>query len=320
MRRRPLVDSGPISRYKREPKKLPSFRFTERDVAILQTLGRYRYLSVTQIRRLFFQQSVNAQAANGRLRKLYHGGYIQKVAPFARIGEPQSEFVYFLDKKGAQYLSDIGLPARSWRKGREVKQAFLQHALDLSEFRINLELALAKQELVTLDTFIPDFQMRRGAQDYASRHRYELYTELVSPINRRSYVIYPDALIILKAERDGKTHDRLLFLEIDRGTHGLEKIREKVHGYYLYHTKGLHRPIVETDTDFTVLFQTTSQKRADNMREILTGYIGSERVWVTDHPKVNENSLLFEPIWNDVSGHPKTILKSPNLLPAPQDP
>ena len=315
-----MDDQKPLSRHKREPKKLPNFKITERDVEIMRALGRYRYLSVSQIRRLFFTSSVDTQAANGRLRKLFHSGYIQKAEPYSRLGQPQSEYIYLLDKKGAEYLSGIGLPAKSWRKGRDVKQAFLQHALDLSEFRINLELALGKQELVTLDTFIPDFQMRRGAQDYASRHRYELYTELVSPINRRSYVIYPDALIILKAERNGNIHDRLLFLEIDRGTHGLEKIREKVHGYYLYHAKGLHRPIIEKNTDFTVLFQTSSAKRADNIREILAGYIGSERVWVTDHAQVDETSILFEPIWKGVSGHPKSIMKPAGLLPAPEYP
>lgn len=315
-----MDDERPLSRHKREPKKLPNFKITERDVEIMRALGRYRYLSVSQIRRLFFPSSVDSQAANGRLKKMFHSSYIHKVEPFSRLGQPQSEYIYFLDKKGVKYLAKIGEPAKSWRKGRDVKQAFLQHALDLSEFRINLELALSKQEVVRLDTFIPDFQMRSRAQDYASRHRYELYSELVSPINRRSYVIYPDALIILKAERNGKLHDRLLFLEIDRGTHGLEKIREKVHGYYLYHAKGLHRPIIEKDTDFTVLFQTSSGKRADNIREMLAGYIGSERVWVTDYAQVNETSILFEPIWKGVSGHPKSILKPASLLPAPENP
>ncbi|MBO6792094.1 MAG: replication-relaxation family protein [Dinoroseobacter sp.] len=315
-----MDDQKPLSRHKREPRKLPNFKITERDVEIMRALGRYRYLSVSQIRRLFFPSSVDTQAANGRLRKLFHSGYIHKAEPYSRLAQPQSEYIYLLDKKGAEYLAKIGKAERSWRKGRDVKQAFLQHALDLSEFRINLELALSKQDVVYLDTFIPDFQMRSRAQDYASRHRYELYTELVSPINRRSYVIYPDALIILKAERNGKVHDRLLFLEIDRGTHGLEKIREKVHGYYLYHAKGLHRPILENNTDFTVLFQTSSERRADNIREILAGYIGSERVWVTDYAQVDETSILFAPIWKGVSGHPKSILKPTGLLPAPKYP
>lgn len=303
-----LADKRQLSRYKREPQKIPSFVITERDVNIMRALGQYRYLSVSQIRRLFFTESVNAQAANGRLRRLYHSGLIHKVAPYQRLGEPASEFVYFLDKKGAQYLDDIGFPTATWRKAKEVKRQFLQHALDLSDFRINLELGLKQQELVTLDTFIPDFQMRRGAHQYTSSHRYELYTELVSPINRRSYVIYPDALILLTAERNGQTYDRLYFLEIDRGTHGLEKLREKIHGYYLYHAKGLHKPLLHTGDDFVVLFQTSSAKRASNLRDTLTGYVGSDRVWVTNYDRVDENSLLFDPIWLTIDGEAKTIL------------
>lgn len=298
----------PLSKHKREPKKVGAFIVTDRDVAIMRALSQYRYLSVSQVRKLFFPESKSTQTANGRLKKLFHSGYIHKVAPFTRLGAPVSEYVYFLDKKGAKYLDDLGFPSITWRKAREVKQQFLQHALDLSDFRINLELGLRQQELITLDTFIPDFQMKRGANQYSSKHRYELYTDLVSPINRRTYVIYPDALIVLRAEINGKRYDSLYFLEVDRGTHGLEKIREKVHGYYLYHTKGLHKQLVSSSADFTVLFQTSSEKRANNMREMLAGYIGADRVWVTDYSKVDENTLLFEPIWKDVAGNDKTIL------------
>lgn len=303
-----MDDNDPLSKFKREPKKLAPFVVTDRDVKIMRALGLYRYLSVSQIRRLFFPTSINAQAANGRLKKLFHTSFIQKVSPYTRLGDPQAEFVYFLDKKGARYLDDLGFPSTTWRKAKDVKQQFLQHALDLSDFRINLELGLKQQELVRLDTFIPDFQMRRGAQQYASKHRYELYTELVSPTNRRSYVVYPDAMIVLTAELDGQRFDSLYFVEIDRGTHGLEKLREKIHGYHLYHTKGLHKQLVSSVNDFTVLFQTTSPKRVRNLQEMLTGYIGSERVWMTDYGQVDQNSLLFEPIWQAVDGSEKQVL------------
>lgn len=299
----------PLSKTKRQAKKLKPFVLTSRDHEILLALSRYRLLTVSQVKQLFFRNNKDNQGANRRLRLLFHDGYVGKVSSYRKVEEGTPEYTYYLDRKGRKLLEDAGHLASMWPNPKSLKYSFLQHALDLSQFRIHLENGLQEQSLVSLKKFIPDFQMKRNAQSFASRERYELYTEIIHPRNRQSYVIYPDALITLALETDIAigANEALYFLEIDRGTHGLEKIREKVRGYDLYHDKGIHRSLGDF-SDFKVLFQTSSPKRAQNILRAIEGTYGAERVWVTSYPEVNSDSLLFEPIWTNVHGEKKVIL------------
>lgn len=296
-----------LSKHKRETSKLKPFVVTGRDQDILQALGEYRYLRVDQVKRLFFRENKDLQSPNRRLKYLYHGKYINKVSTYGRRHDVSPQWVYFLDKKGMTHLHDRGISARIWPKTKQVKFNTLQHALDLSDFRINLELGLESSDVVSLKTFIPDFQMTKVSALQSSRNKRIAYTTIVSPVNKQSYIIYPDALIVLQALVEDVAHEKLYFLEIDRGTHGLQVVCDKVHGYYLYHQKKFHASFGDF-TDFKVLIQTSGEKRADNLRKMLADRFGSERVWVTDYEKVNEQSLLYDPIWKGVDGKARSIL------------
>jgi len=296
----------PLSKFKREPARV-KLVLTARDTDILLALNRYRYLTTSQIKDLLFSENADTQGARRRLKKLFHGKYVGRVSTFKRVDEGMPQIAYYLDRKGAKLLDETGHVPNLWRKSKQVKMQFLQHALDLSEFRIHLEKGLQTQDVVRLHTFIPDFRMRQASSRSVSKHRYELYMELQHPVNRQSYVIYPDAVIVLEAEIDGRSFKRLYFLEIDRGTHGLEKIRDKVTGYNLYFKKDLHKKYGDFD-DFKILFQTSSPKRANNIRNCLVDQERSESVWITDYEKVTDTSLLHTPIWQNIAGEPKQIL------------
>lgn len=303
------VTKKPLSKTKREVKRLKPFVITSRDYEIMLALSRYRLLTVSQVKQLFFRSNKDNQGANRRLKHLFHAGYVGKVSSYRKIEEGTPEYTYYLDRKGRKYLEEAGHIASMWPNPKSLRHSFLQHAIDLSQFRVHLENGLKEQSIVSLKKFIPDFQMKRNARSFASRERYELYTEVIHPKNRRSYVIYPDALITLEVESSISVgvREALYFLEIDRGTHGLEKVREKVLGYELYHQKGIHRSL-GSFSDFTVLFQTSSQKRAQNILRAIEGTYGAERVWVTSYPEVDSDTLLFEPIWSNVDGDKKVIL------------
>lgn len=297
----------PLSKYKREGEKLKPFVVTARDQHILKALADYRYLNVQQVKRLFFRENKDLQGANRRLRNLYHAKYINKVETYEGRKDINPNWVYFLDKKGMQYLHDRGIAARIWAKTKQVKFNTLQHALDLSEFRISLEIGLEKNEVISLKTFIPDFQMQKVSALQNARNKRIAYTTIISPVNKQSYIIFPDALIVLQALVKEVSHEKLYFLEVDRGTHGLQVVCDKIHGYYLYHEKQFHKSFGDF-RDFKVLIQTSSEKRAGNLRKMLADRLGAGRVWVTSYDRVNENSLLYEPIWKDVTGEEKRIL------------
>ena len=298
----------PLAKYAREPKRV-SFQMTDRDLEILRALNRYRYMRTGQVHQLLFSENGTMQSARRRLRNLYHHRYIARAQPYVQVGKPAPEIAYFLDRKGREVLRSEGEIVRYWRKGTEVKYQFLEHAIAVSEFRLKLEKAVAAHDHLTLDRFIPDFQMRDEAERFVGKRRYLLYREAIHPALRKSFVIHPDALINLSAERDGKAGSRMLCLEVDRGTQGLEKIRDKLTGYHLAREQGLFRQFGDFH-DFVVLFQAPGPKRAQSIFEALSDHVAASMARVTSADDVSSESLLTEPIWKDMSGEMRRIVRS----------
>lgn len=285
-----------------------SFALTERDIAILKAVNRCRYLRTGQIKRLVFPENRSIQSTRRRLKYLYHSGYLGRVMPFVQIGSGGEETAYFLDQPGQELLHDLGESVLSYQKSGQVRRTFLHHALDLSEFRVCLELALGTQDRVELHRFTADFELKTHMDRTAGKHRYKLYQEITHPTTRRSYVVYPDALIILKGVGKYERFGVLYFLEIDRATESLGVIRDKFRGYLLYLRHGMFKKYGEF-TSFKVLLQTTSQKRIDNIAADLHEYPNSDMVLLAHHEHVNEDSVLFDAIWRKTSGEMTALLR-----------
>lgn len=298
----------PLPKYAREPKRV-SFQVTDRDLEILRALNRYRYMRTGQIHDLLFSENGTMQSARRRLRNLYHHRFVARAQPYVQVGKPAPEIAYFLDRKGREVLRSEGEVVRYWRKGAEVKYQFLEHAVAVSEFRLKLEKAVAGQDHLSLDRFIPDFEMRDQAEQFVGKKRYLLYREAVHPALRKSFVVHPDALIALSAERDGKSASRLLFLEVDRGTQGLDKIRDKLTGYHLAREQGLFRQFGEF-SDFVVLFQAPGEKRAQSIFGALSDHVAASMARVATASLVSCESLLTQPIWKDMRGEMRRLVKA----------
>lgn len=298
---------NPLSKTERSPKDV-TFRLTDRDLAIFEALNRYRYLKTSQIHRLIFSENNSMQSVRRRLKYLYHHKYMERVVPYIQIGSGMPETAYFLDREGVDHLNRKDTPARLWRKASKVKLQFLQHALDLSEFRLNLETSLQGHKNLSIDKFVADFEIKSEAK---GKDRYKLYSELIHNTNRKSYVVCPDALIVLKWEDENSTEKSLYFVEIDRGTEGLERIRDKIIGYSLYAKKMMYKNYVllNQKNPFKVLIQTNSERRAKNIRATLVDQENSSLVWVSDKEKVTSESLLYNPIWLDFENNLRSIIK-----------
>lgn len=292
----------------KQDSKAFSFHITERDIEILKAVNRCRYLKVEQVKRLVFPENKSKQSCQKRLKYLYHGKFLGRIVPFVQPGHGGESTAYFLDKNGAELLIENGEEIYSYTKSGKVKHIFLQHALDLSEFRINLELSLKDNAFknLYLRQFIADFEVKSNAEKLTGMSKYKLWSQLSHPVNHQKYVVYPDSKIVLKVKE--KDIQRLFFLEIDRGTESLNVIRDKVIGYNLYRNAKVFQKFGKFD-GFRVLFQTSSEKRAKNMRKALTDLEGEDLVWITDVSKVNEGSVLKEPIWINEKWEYKQILK-----------
>ena len=293
-----------ISREKRED---VSFTLTERDINILRAVNRYRFLQTSQIQRLIFPENKTKQATARRLKYLFHGGYLGRLQPYVIPGKGGAEFAYFLDKQGRILLIDLGEDVTIFKKSRQVQTPFLQHALDLSEFRLNVELALQDHPFVELGRFICDFEMKRHTDNATRLKRYKLYDELHNPLTKERYVVYPDGMMIVQGKGEDADERRLYFIEIDRGTETLGTVRKKVIGYNLYQQENVHLKFGKF-TNFVVLIQTGSQKRAANIRKQLVDQSGSEFVYVTSVEEVSASTIFREPIWLNHNGEKDFLL------------
>lgn len=302
-----MSNSSPLPKYQRTPKDV-KFILTDRDMEILNALNEYRYLKTSQIHRLVFPDNTSNQSTRRRLKYLYHHHYIGRITPYVQLGKPAPEIAYHLDKEGIHALKQHGQVVRLSKKVSKVKHQFLQHALDLSDFRIRLVKALEKTQGIELEQFIPDFETKANTDKSVGRKRYKLYADIAHHVNRKTYVVYPDALIHLMAEGKLQNHNMLYFLEIDRGTEGLERIREKLIGYNLYLNQNIYKKYGDFQ-GFKVLIQTSSPKRANNIRNALLDQAGADMVLVTDIAQVNEETLLHDDIWVDHEGNKKSLLK-----------
>ena len=155
-----------ISQPDRYSERYGNLTLTARDLEILQTVYRYRYLEARHIRALV---TGSDQQITRRLQGLFHNGYLGRYARRARIRlelDPGAPLMaYGLDLKGARALEHNRNRVESgtgrttapvlWRKDYTRRtEWFLEHHLMISNFRCVLELALRERrdtELVTWD-------------------------------------------------------------------------------------------------------------------------------------------------------------------------
>lgn len=297
-----------LPKYKRSNKEV-RFVFTERDLEILQAINRCRYLRTSQVRRLVFPDNQTIQSTRRRLKYLFHNKFIMRLVPFMPVGHGSGEVAYCLDKAGVEFLRNQGEEVYAYTKPSQVRYQFLNHALELSDFRIHLELALNDHPIAEMKKFTCDFEIKSHTRNVIGKHRYKLYSEVIHPVNQKRYVVYPDAMIIFKGKEKYENYKALYFLEIDRGTERLGVVRDKIIGYNIYRKQGIFKNFGEFK-DFRILFQTCSEKRAKNIRDMLTDQEGSDMVWITDSGQVNENTVVTEKIWLDSNMESRSILKS----------
>lgn len=287
-----------------------NFVLTDRDIEILRAVNSCRYLRTSQIKRIVFPENKTLQSTRRRLKYLFHNKFLGRIAPFIQIGQGEGETAYYLDKAGGELLKEYGGDELySYSKQNQVRTQFLKHALDLSEFRINMEIALKEHPIIAIHRFTCDFELKEHTTKAMGRKIYKLYDEVVHPLNRQRYIVYPDALIILKGKGEYEQFQKIYFLEIDRGSESLSVIKDKVIGYNLYLKNKIFNKFGAGDS-FTVLLQTSSEKRAKNIRNYLVDQEGAELVWITNVQQVDENSIVSAPIWQDSTLEHRAMIKA----------
>ncbi|HEY77210.1 MAG TPA: hypothetical protein G4O00_13720, partial [Thermoflexia bacterium] len=159
-----------------------------------------------------------SSACRARLRLLWQAGYLDRLWP-DRFHGPA---VYTLDRRGVEALAAYrGFPSDGLigRGRKELSPLFLEHALDVA--RVYAAVAAALREVP--EVHLADF---RGEHTFRGPGDHDRFPDPADP--RRTLPVVPDGLFVLE-RADGKR--RLVFLEVDRGTMAVRRVRGKVRGY-----------------------------------------------------------------------------------------
>lgn len=239
---------------------------------ILRQLARYRFLRSTHIAALVGR---SLDRTNDRLCHLFHAGYVDR--PRAQLDyyptAGSAPMVYAIADLGAQLLmerhyvaaSDVGLS----RKNREAGRPFIEHQLEVVDFRLALERSTRGRSDLRL---IHPEEIVASAPESTRTMRNPLALRANIVQNDRVYDIgvVPDFVFGLLFS-DGSR--RCFMVEIDRGTMPIFRadfrqtsFERKMQAYLAAYDQGQHARQFGWKT-FRVLVVTTDQQRVRSMIE-----------------------------------------------------
>ena len=128
------------SRFERDPYPDSATRIQRRDIDILEAIHNYRFLTTSQVASLFFGTKKRAER---RLRKLYDAELVDRI--FRPVVTGTAEIIYVLNRTGISILSQqTGMDTEdievSQQRARKLKPLFLDHFIDINQFRVALTL------------------------------------------------------------------------------------------------------------------------------------------------------------------------------------
>jgi hypothetical protein len=258
----------------------PNFRLTERDKRILEAIHAFDgLLSFSQIKRLFFSGKSQAEL---RLRLLYQHGFVNRLDRLQRLRAP--EMVYWLDKKGAEWVASaqgVELSEFPWRK--ELRWFQIEHDLAVNDFRLCLGQAVQAHPQVRLESWVPETEFRA----YPDRIIYEHNGARLKRSMR------PDGYFMLATQQ----HRIRYLLEIDRSTEDNPRfLRDKILPGLAY----IKSPAYEERFGHRSgrwLVVTTGERRLRNMLRQAQNAGAKGVFFFTTFDQVTVETLLFAPIW-----------------------
>lgn len=238
-----------------------------RDYALLKALSDYRYLTTTQLRKMFFSKGPFIYR---RLKKLADYGLLTRLQ--REIIGSSSELVHALSQEGAHHLSHhLGLPTSKFTIHRKASRNLLEHELALNVFRLAFEQAIEHHKDLEVEEWDTKYRIRLPS-----------HTTLI-----------PDAHVRLTTPR-GKTH---FFVELDRFTESVHRVfRKKLETYAAYHQSGHFITDCQAKL-FRVLIITSHENAVTLLTSACNNIIPPEIFWFTRQDLVNAKQVLTVNIW-----------------------
>jgi DNA-binding PadR family transcriptional regulator len=272
---------------------------TERDLAVVLDVYKYRYVTAAQIQRLHFP---SLQTTYRRLRALVELGYLKT---FAVPNIP--ERLYHLSQSGAELVAaqlSVEVADLKWSQTSHAPKDyyFLRHFLKAGDFRIALKLACQGADIQLLG-FIPEYYGEKTSGGSPVKYIKDFVCDITDVSTKINHT--PDGVFALMKNQV----PALFFLEIDRGTEVISDahkgVLKSVRFYLNYLVSGGYSRYQEdfqcsTFKGFRTLIVTTSVARIDNIRREISRLSFADKakklIWLTIDTDVSETSL-FQPIW-----------------------
>jgi hypothetical protein len=222
-------------------------QLSDRDLAVIESVRRHRFLTALQIQELHFTEHTNPEAAArvrrrvlARLTRERFLARLQRRVGGVRAGS--RSFVYVLGTVGGRLLHGTR------HQSVEPSPLFLSHTLAIGDAHVEL---------------------RRADRD----GRLQLRTVQIEPECWRRFVgpggarelVRPDLFVVTAAG----AYEDCWFLEIDRGTESPAAISRKCRGYQAYWRTGREQ---ETQRTFPlVVWVVPSEQRATRLERVIAG-------------------------------------------------
>lgn len=292
-----------ISRPKRlsRPQTPPPFRLTDRDVALLQAVARWRFATSDQLVRFARISDPDASEQNitRRLMALFAHRYLDRPSNQHVQLQAFSHLVYGVGRKGANLLAELGEdidPRLKWAtKNRRASNAWLLHALGVTETMIAFEAACAERGDITLrdGTSIMECfpESTRRLRD-----PFRLRVTVTDGGKKVPLSVVPDRLLSLVIDDVRRFN---FALELDTGSMSVTgRFARKISAYLCAYRDDRHREQWGFQ-GFRVATVTPSEKRIQNMLAaqsvISGGKLGGMFIYTTPQ-RINAHGPLG-PIW-----------------------
>ena len=235
---------------------------TARDHAVLQSLRRYRFLSSSQIGRLYVTDcrtvTSRTRQQNLLLKRLSGYGLIRALAQ--RVGGEgggSSRKIWYLTEAGCRLLTLNDPGANPRQRFSEPSTALLRHTLACSECAVQMTCICRESEDLELMQVDSEPACWRCYRDAEGRLNY----------------LKPDLFAITSCGE----YEEHWFIEMDLGTEAPMDVVEKCDAYLRYYYTNIEQK--ETDLFPLVVWVAIDQKRKD----LLQGYIEEH---IQGHPKM----------------------------------
>jgi Replication-relaxation len=305
--------------------KIENFTVTGRDTDIIRLVAHHRFMRSTHILNLL--EGSSRQGALRRLERLFHGGYLARPPAqleWYRAGSGSSPMVYSVGNEGIDLLAErfgFRRAAVDWTaKARTAKRGEIEHALEVTDFMVALELAcrhrgnLRVLHLADILATVAPAQTRENPRPYfwPVPVRWQGKEVTIHPI--------PDKIFGIEAlDRPEGRNRKFFFLEADRGTMPAVRLDlaktsflRKLLAYGHTYKADLHTQLYGF-TNMRVLTVTRGRPRIEGLQEAHREY-----TWQLCSPKVflfaDRTTLLSDDdflghMWIDGVGNQQTLLE-----------